>query len=102
MGVHLPLNEKDIYRKQEKEFNIISLKPKEYEEHIKKYPKLTKEDFQRRYVGEPDPQTRLQLQQFNELPVAGKPAYGSRQQSSRDTPQAVNSKALKNVDEIYM
>lgn len=55
-----------------------------------------------RYVGEPDPQTRLQLQQFNEQPIAGKPAYGSRQLSSRGTPQPVNAKALKNVDEIMM
>ena len=37
VGKHL--NERDIYEKQEKKYNIISIMPKEYKETIKKYPK---------------------------------------------------------------
>ena len=37
-------SEKDVYNKQNANFNIISLKPKEYNETIKQYPKYTLED----------------------------------------------------------
>ena len=37
-------NDQEIYKKQEKKFNIITLKPNPYEQTIKQYPKLTLED----------------------------------------------------------
>lgn len=37
----LGYNERDIYNKQNKNFNIISLKPKQYNETIKQYPKFS-------------------------------------------------------------
>ena len=40
----LSVTEKDVYNKQNANFNIISLKPKEYQETIKQYPKYTLED----------------------------------------------------------
>lgn len=40
----LAFNERDIYNKQNSKFNIISLKPKEVNDQIKVYPKLTLED----------------------------------------------------------
>ena len=40
----LAFNQRDIYSKQNSKFNIISLKPREVEDGIKKYPKLTLED----------------------------------------------------------
>jgi hypothetical protein len=43
-GRMIPLNENDIYRKQEKRFNIITLKPKEHEQSLHQYPKFTLED----------------------------------------------------------
>lgn len=36
---HKLFNERDIYEKQEKKYNIISIQPKQYHETIKKYPK---------------------------------------------------------------
>ncbi len=33
-----------MYKKQEKKFNIITLKPNAYDQTIKQYPKLTLED----------------------------------------------------------
>ena len=37
-------NDQEIYKKQEKKFNLITLKPNPYEQTIKQYPKLTLED----------------------------------------------------------
>jgi hypothetical protein len=37
-------NEDEVYRKQEKRFNIITLKPREHEQVLRQYPKLTLED----------------------------------------------------------
>lgn len=37
-------NDQEVYKKQEKKFNIITLKPNPYEQTIKQYPKLTLED----------------------------------------------------------
>lgn len=34
-------NDQEIYKKQDKKFNIITLKPNEFEHTIKQYPKLT-------------------------------------------------------------
>lgn len=36
--------EDEVYRKQEKRFNIITLKPREHEQILRQYPKLTLED----------------------------------------------------------
>lgn len=48
---HLPrlLNERDIYEKQEKKYNIITIQPKDYQETIKKYPKYHLEDHDLNY-----------------------------------------------------
>ena len=40
----LRLEDRDIYNKQKSKFDIISMKPAENRETIKKYPKLTLED----------------------------------------------------------
>lgn len=97
---HLPLNERDIYKKQEKEYNIINLKDRDNRDSIKMYPKLSKEDFQARYVAD---QRQQEATQFKQLPIAGKPAYGGgRRGSSYDPPVAINPKSLKNADEVYM
>jgi hypothetical protein len=40
----LRLEDKDIYNKQRNKFDIISMKPVEHDETIKKYPKFTLED----------------------------------------------------------
>lgn len=50
------LNERDIYEKQEKKYNIISIQPKEYQETIKKYPKFHLENLDENYYK------KLQLQ----------------------------------------
>lgn len=38
------MDQAQIYRKQEKEFNIISFYPKEYKPSLRQFPKLTMED----------------------------------------------------------
>jgi hypothetical protein len=38
------MDQAQIYRKQEKEFNIISFYPKEYKPNLHQFPKLTLED----------------------------------------------------------
>jgi hypothetical protein len=43
------VNERDIYEKQEKKYNIISIQPKRYQETIKKYPKFHLEDLDQNY-----------------------------------------------------
>lgn len=43
------LNERDIYEKQEKKYNIITIQPKEYNETIKKYPKYRLEHIDQNY-----------------------------------------------------
>lgn len=35
------MDQSEVYKKQEKNFNIISYYPKEYEPNLKKYPRLT-------------------------------------------------------------
>jgi hypothetical protein len=42
-------NDQEIYRKQDKKFNIITLKPNEYDHLIRQYPKLTLEDQDGQY-----------------------------------------------------
>jgi hypothetical protein len=37
-------NDQEVYKKQEKKFNIITLKPNSYNQTIRQYPKLTLED----------------------------------------------------------
>jgi hypothetical protein len=39
-----PMDQAQIYRKQEKEFNIISFYPKEIKPSLRQFPKLTMED----------------------------------------------------------
>lgn len=39
-----PMDQAQIYRKQEKEFNIISFYPKEVKPSLRQFPKLTMED----------------------------------------------------------
>jgi len=39
-----PFNEDDVFKKQERRFNIITLKPREHESVLRQYPKLTLED----------------------------------------------------------
>jgi len=39
-----PMDQAQVYRKQEKEFNIISFYPKEYKPNLRQFPKLTMED----------------------------------------------------------
>lgn len=41
---YVNLNEKDIFMKQDHNYNIITYQPKEHNEHIKKYPKLSLEE----------------------------------------------------------
>ncbi len=36
-----PMDQTQIYKKQEKEFNIISFYPKEYKPNLRQFPKLT-------------------------------------------------------------
>ena len=50
------LNERDIYEKQEKKYNIITIQPKDYQETIKKYPKYHLENQDQNYYR------KLQLQ----------------------------------------
>lgn len=40
----MPYNDEEVYRKQEKKFNIITLRPKEHDLILKQYPKLTLEN----------------------------------------------------------
>jgi guanylate kinase len=40
----MPYNDEEVYRKQEKKFNIITLRPKEHDQILKQYPKLTLEN----------------------------------------------------------
>ena len=40
----LKIEDKDIYQRQSKQFNIISMEPLSHQETIKKYPKFTLED----------------------------------------------------------
>ena len=50
------VDEKDIYEKQERKYNIISILPKTHNETIKKYPKFRLENSDENY------QRTLQLQ----------------------------------------
>lgn len=43
------INERDIYEKQQKKYNIITILPKEYNETIKKYPKYRLENMDLNY-----------------------------------------------------
>lgn len=38
------MDQTQVYKKQEKEFNIISFYPKEYKPNLRQYPRLTLED----------------------------------------------------------
>ena len=38
------MDQAQVYKKQEKEFNIISFYPKEYKPNLRQFPKLTLED----------------------------------------------------------
>lgn len=40
----MKLEDKDIYRRQNQRYNIISMEPINHQETIKKYPKFTLED----------------------------------------------------------
>jgi hypothetical protein len=48
-NLHKFVNERDIYEKQEKKYNIITIQPKEYNETIKKYPKYRLENIDNNY-----------------------------------------------------
>lgn len=52
------VNERDIYDKQEKKYNIITIQPKEHEETIKKYPIYRLEDQDQNYYR------KLQIQDY--------------------------------------
>ncbi len=41
---NVPLDQREVYRRQEKKFNIISYFPKDYEPALKQFPRLTLED----------------------------------------------------------
>jgi hypothetical protein len=38
------MDQREVYRRQEKNFNIISYFPKDYEPALKQFPRLTLED----------------------------------------------------------
>ena len=50
------VNERDIYEKQEKKYNIITIQPKDHQETIKKYPIYRLENQDQNYYR------KLQLQ----------------------------------------
>ena len=38
------MDQAEVYRRQEKNYNIISYRPKDYEPSLKQFPRLTLED----------------------------------------------------------
>ena len=72
--VRLPkyTSEREIYEKQEKKYNIISIQPKKYRETIKKYPKFHLENLDGNYYKKLELQNEYD-QQFQPKKYSSQP-----------------------------
>lgn len=86
------ISDKEVYEKQQKGYNIISVQPKEYEDTIKVYPKYRLENEDRNYYK------KLQI----EREICNKLNTNKQllQQLPNPEKKALRGKYLNNVDEV--
>jgi hypothetical protein len=89
------ISDKEVYEKQQKNYNIISVQPKEYQDTIKFFPKYRLENEDQNYFK------KLQL----EKEIASKLQVNKEQlkRQSSINPEAtkpMRGKYLNNVDEV--
>ena len=100
------LNERDIYEKQEKKYNIITIQPKDYNETIKKYPKYHLENQDQNYYKKlqlQDEYNRYQDSRIKE--TQQNPEFHSHDpvpltNHSHQKSQTFRPKMLNNIDEL--
>lgn len=106
---HLPrvLNERDIYEKQEKKYNIITIQPKEHQETIKKYPKYRLENQDNNYYKKLQIQDEYNQQHESRIRETNNPEAYPRQnyapiisRQPSEVSQAFRPKMLNNLDEL--
>lgn len=93
------ISDKEVYEKQQKNYNIISAQPKEYEDTIKIYPKYRLENsegnYQRKMKLEKDLADRLLNQKLQVREGQSNPEAGMEFRAGTK-----RGKYLNNVDEV--
>lgn len=88
------ISDKEIYEKQQKGYNIISVQPKEYEDTIKVYPKYRLENEDRNYYK------KLQIEKEISNKLNTNKQLLQQLANPETQKKAVRGKYLNNVDEV--
>lgn len=88
------ISDKEVYDKQQKGYNIISVQPKEYEDTIKVYPKYRLENEDRNYYK------KLQIEKEISNKLNTNKLLLQQLANPETQKRAVRGKYLNNVDEV--
>lgn len=90
------ISDKEVYEKQQKNYNIISVQPKEYQDTIKLFPKYRLQNEDQNYFK------KLQLQReiANKLQVSKEQLKNGSSKNPELVKKPMRGKYLNNVDEV--